>query len=167
MACVLIVLPGCYSATPPDPARLEYKTGDVYKVKKPLFIEDLDDSFVGFFISKPKPALSLTEARERDGQPEQYLKNPNHKSYRDIRGIVVPGSRLRVSRIGATYYGLGESDWKVFANLLQPPFEGREVSLYLVSGDYDRVGHLSSGCIDRKLLELISTSTEPEQAAPR
>ena len=36
----------------------------------------------------------------------------------------------------------------------------------MVSCDYDRVGHFSNGCVDSRLLELVSRASkqEPEQA---
>jgi hypothetical protein len=162
LACASALLTGCYATSPPDPSRLEYKCGDLYRAKKPLFVEDTSN-----FIFIVKPHLALTEAREIDGQPERYLKNPNHDSYERIRAIVVPGSLLRVSRIETVQTGLGSSDWEVYARLLQPPLEGEEVSIYLVSGDYDRVGHGSNGCVDSRLLELVSRASkqEPEQAS--
>jgi hypothetical protein len=159
LACVSMVFTGCFISKPPDPARLEYKVGDVYRVKRPLFVEDTNTHIF------KKPHFTLTEAREIDGQPARYLKNPKHESYRRIKGVIDPGSRLRVSRIGTVYYGRGESDWEVYAQPLQPPFQGTEVSLYLVSGDYDRVGHRSNGCADSEFLELVSrASKEPAQA---
>jgi hypothetical protein len=162
LACVSIFVTGCWRTEPPDPAELEYKVGDIYRVKRPLFVEE---DYGHILISKP--TLMFMEARKNEGQPGNYLKNPKHESYRDIRGVVVPGSRLRVSRIRPHYYGRGYSDWEVYAQLLQPRFEGREISLYVVSGDYDRVGHYSNGCADSQLLELVShAKSEPEQAAP-
>ncbi len=157
LACASALLTGCLTTSPPDPSRLEYKCGDLYRIKKPLFVEDTND-----LIFKVKPHLALTEAREIDGQPERYLKNPNHESYRPIRAIVVPGGRLRVSRIETVQAGLGSSDWEVYAQLLQPPFEGEEVSIYLVSGDYDRVGHFSNGCVDSRLLKLVGRASKQD-----
>ncbi len=75
----------------------------------------------------------------------------------------------RIERIETVQAGLGSGDWEVYVQLLEPPFEGEEVSIYLVSCDYDRVGHFSNGCVDRRLLELFSRASkqEPEQAGKK
>jgi hypothetical protein len=68
----------------------------------------------------------------------------------------------RIERIETVQAGLGSGDWEVYVQLLEPPFEGEEVSIYLVSCDYDRVGHFSNGCVDRRLLELFSRASKQE-----
>jgi len=159
LALASISLLGCATSTPPDPAQLEYRIGDIYRVKQPLLVE----TFEGPFANRVDKGLHLTEARKVDYQPEIYLKHPD--SFKNIKGVIRPGGRLRVSRIEEHYFGIGESDWMVYARLLQPPFESEEVSLYLVSSDWDRNHYFSNGNVDSRLLNLISRQTPKQEPA--
>lgn len=148
---------GCATSfTPPDPADLEYRLGDVYRTKRPLLIEFYD----GSFLHGEDDSWSVTEAKKRDGQPARYLKNP--EEFEGIKGVIPIGTLLTISKVEEHYWGRADSDWMVFGYFTKKPFENTEMSIYHISGDQER-NKYTNGCVDRSILELIKRNATKAQ----
>jgi hypothetical protein len=97
LVAVALAMTGCVSNISHDSRYgTDYVVGDVYRVREPLFADIGAGTIFGNFND---PTLTVAGTRRGDlpSSTQEYEQDPHR--WRNIAGVIVPGTKLRIEKI--------------------------------------------------------------------